>query len=535
MSAEVLEQVANSIDQGSSETTDQVIKLAILAVGGQGGGVLTNWIVNVAERNGFVAQSTSVPGVAQRTGATVYYIEMCPVTDQEPVLALMPSPGDVDIVVAAEAMEAGRAVTRGFVTPDRTTLIASSHRMHAVSEKVVPGDGIVSSERVINSVGKAAKSITCHDLAAVADKHRSHISASLLGALAGTNCLPFKREQFEETIRASGRGVEASLKAFGDAYDLAAGKTVVEDNQPQKLEPQLDQNLIVPSKMQRQWQALLQQLATLPEPSQEMARLGLEKVVDYQDLDYGQEYLDRLAAAVEQDTQNGGAERSFEFTTTLAKYLANAMCYDDVIRVADLKTRSTRFERVRKDLAVDEEAVVKITEYMHPRAEEIVGMMPSSFGRYIERSKWLYSYVEARCRKGRRWRSDAFGPFLILYMLGGMRRWRRKLLRHEHEVKHLESWLGSAIGSLSRDYGTAVATLKARRLIKGYSDTHARGLSKFDRVMSGIALVEGRRDAAEWADRLIAAALSDAKSDALDGTIETIRSFVELPTTSGAA
>jgi indolepyruvate ferredoxin oxidoreductase beta subunit len=46
----------------------------------------------------------------------------------------MPSPGDVDIVLAAELMEAGRAIQRGLVTPDRTTLITSTHRTLAVIE-----------------------------------------------------------------------------------------------------------------------------------------------------------------------------------------------------------------------------------------------------------------------------------------------------------------------------------------------------------------------------------------------------------------
>ena len=125
----------------------KLIKLAVLAVGEQGGGVITDWIVELAERNGWYAQSTSVPGVAQRTGATIYYIEMVPDRGGTPVLSLMPAPGDVDIVLAAELMEAGRAMQRGFVTPDRTTLIASSHRTLAVSEKIVPGTGIAEPAR----------------------------------------------------------------------------------------------------------------------------------------------------------------------------------------------------------------------------------------------------------------------------------------------------------------------------------------------------------------------------------------------------
>src|SRR5262249_38718795 len=83
----------------------RVISIAILAMGGEGGGVLADWIVDLAEHAGYSAQTTSVPGVAQRTGATIYYVEIFPDTfaktaGKSPVLALMPVPGEVDIVIA---------------------------------------------------------------------------------------------------------------------------------------------------------------------------------------------------------------------------------------------------------------------------------------------------------------------------------------------------------------------------------------------------------------------------------------------------
>src|SRR6476469_2270409 len=107
--------------------------IAVLAMGGQGGGVLVDWIVALAESQDWVAQSTSVPGVAQRTGATIYYLELLlGRPGVHPTLSLMPTPGDVDVVLAAELMEAGRSVLRGLVMPDRTTLIASTHRSFAV-------------------------------------------------------------------------------------------------------------------------------------------------------------------------------------------------------------------------------------------------------------------------------------------------------------------------------------------------------------------------------------------------------------------
>ena len=63
--------------------TDRPIKLTIAALGGQGGGVLADWLIEIAEAEDYIAQSTSVPGVAQRTGATTYYIEVFPVSVAE--------------------------------------------------------------------------------------------------------------------------------------------------------------------------------------------------------------------------------------------------------------------------------------------------------------------------------------------------------------------------------------------------------------------------------------------------------------------
>ncbi len=193
--------------------TSKPLSIAVLAMGGQGGGVLVDWIVALAESQGWAAQSTSVPGVAQRTGATVYFIETLPLPQGapaglRPVLSLMVVPGEVDIVIGAELMEAGRAIQRGLVTPDRTTLIASSHRSYAVAEKQTPGDGIGDAEKVYAAALAAAKRFVAFDMAALAEDSGSVISAVLFGALAGAKALPFLREAFEATIRAAGVGVE---------------------------------------------------------------------------------------------------------------------------------------------------------------------------------------------------------------------------------------------------------------------------------------------------------------------------------------
>ncbi|MCZ4282558.1 indolepyruvate oxidoreductase subunit beta family protein [Kiloniella laminariae] len=497
-----------------------LIKLAVMAVGGQGGGVLTSWIEAVAQANGYAVQATSVAGVAQRTGATIYYIEMAPDGERAPVFSLAPAAGDVDILIAAEMIEAGRAILRGFVTPDRTTLITSTHRSLAVSEKMVPGDGTVDSRDVRVAAEAAAQRLIMFDMEKVAVDSGSVISSSLFGALAGSGALPFARETFEEAIRASGKGVETSLAAFGQAFSVASNpetpaETVVAAGS-KKYRVQGSEKLL------QNWHLLLRRIQEFPTEVQEITTAGLHKVVDFQDLDYGQSYLDRLDRVLGKDHAHEG----FRLTREAAKYIANAMAYDDVIRVADLKTRGNRFQRVRGEMGVSSEALMKITEFMHPRAEELVGLLPVRWGRKIEAQKSWMERIEHYFCKGRRLRTDSFFAFALLYLLGGLRGWRLRSLRHATEIEHMERWLSVSLGYLDQNYALAVEVLRCRRIVKGYSDTHARGLSKFDRVLEGIALVSARKDSADWASRLREAALKDEKGEALDGALKTIRSFV---------
>jgi indolepyruvate ferredoxin oxidoreductase, beta subunit len=510
------------------EQDDAIIKLAVLAVGGQGGGVLADWIVDVAERNGYLAQSTSVAGVAQRTGATIYYIEMCRDSGRRPVFALSPSQGDVDILIAAELMEAGRAIMRGFVTPDRTTLIASSHRIAAVSEKIEPGDGRASSDKVRVAAEAASKNFVAFDMEKIALDAGSVISASLLGALAGSGALPFARETYEAAVGASERGVKQSLAAFAGAYDRARGATAAPASlsaAPESKAQAAPAPAAVsgPEPLVREWQALKAKVEQYPEAVRDMAGRGLRKVVDFQDLAYGREYLDRLDRAVALDD----AAHGYALSAAAAKHLANAMCYDDVIRVADLKTRSSRGVRVRREVGVAGEAVLHVTEYFHPRIEEFCGTMPVGLGRYIEARPKLAAFLDRRLNRGRRIRTDGVFGFALLWAIGGLRRWRRRLLRHQVETEHLERWYRLALDNVAADHALGIEILNCRRLIKGYSDTHARASSKFDRVLSALPILKGRSDAADWLRRLREAALKDEKGDTLDGALKTVASLDE--------
>lgn len=499
--------------------SDKAIGIAILAMGGQGGGVLADWIVALAESQNWVAQSTSVPGVAQRTGATIYYVEMMPARDgHPPVLSLMPTPGDVDVVLAAEFMEAGRSVLRGLVTPDRTTLIASTHRSYAVGEKEKPGDGTGDPITVLDASGVAARRSIVFDMQKLAEDNGSVISAAMFGALCGAGVLPFDRTAFEAAIKAGGKGVEASLRTFGAAFARARG------GRPDPVERSPRKDLPMPPTAvgKSALDGLLARIHAFPEPLRPMLYAGVRRVVDFQDPAYGGEYLARMERLLVLDRAAGGEKHGLAFTEASAKYLAGAMAYDDVIRVADLKTRASRFDRVRKEVAATDEQLVYTTEYMHPRMEEVVGTMPVRLARFIERRPRLFAALDRRINKGRRVRTGTIGWFLTLYVLAGMRPFRRSLMRHEREMEHIAKWLDAAEELLTVNYDLAVEVIGCRRLVKGYSDTHARGQSKFDRVLATLPALRERSDGAQWLKRLRQAALLDEEGKALDGAIKTV-------------
>jgi len=454
------------------------IKIAILAMGGEGGGVLADWIVDMGEANGYVAQTTSVPGVAQRTGATIYYVELFPQAQADadggkPVLALMPLPGDVDVVLASELMEAGRAVQRGLVTNDRTTLIASTHRVYSIAEKSAMGDGRVDSNELLAHAERAAKRFIRFDMAQAAEASGSVISAVLFGALCGAGVLPFSRAQFEATIERGGVGVKPSLKAFGAAFARAQGETEPPAPAPQTPAPQPRHPAVraLVDRVQRDFPADVQQVLLE----------GVRRLIDYQDVAYADLYLDRSAAVAALPANDGG-----KLLRETARHLALWMSYEDTARVAALKTRATRFERVRGEARVQQGQVLAINEFMHPRLQEICETLPAGFGRWLMNSTGPRKLVERLTRKGRVIQTSSLRGYLMLRTVAGMKRWRRSTIRYADENRRIEEWLRRIAETAARNPELAVEVAQCQRLVKGYSDTHERGLRNYDTVMAAL-------------------------------------------------
>ena len=475
-----------------------------MALGGQGGGVMADWTVRAAELAGFRAQYTSVQGVAQRTGATIYYIELFPEAEiaargQEPVLALMPVPGDVDVVVASELMEAGRAVMRGFVSPERTTLIGSTHRVFAIAEKIAMADGRADGGAVHEAAQARAKRWIGFDMEATAREGGSVISAVMFGALAGSGALPIPRDVFEAVIRESGKAVAANLATFALGFDRAAGIGVAAAPVAAEVAARPEPPAAV--------KPLLARIeAELPFIAREFATEGLRRTIDFQDLAYGALYLDRLQLAAAWDAAHGGIARRHELIRELARHLALWMTFDDTFRVADLKTRSSRFERFRAEVNAAPDQIVSVTEFMHPRLQEVADSLPAGLGRWAARQAWLGRWFA----KGRKVQTSSLRGFLMLSVLATGRRWRRSTLRFQREDAAIEAWLKRVRELAASDYAAAVELVRCQKLIRGYGETHERGARNFGLIVAALDGASGAGLAARIR-RLREAALADEK------------------------
>ncbi len=439
------------------------INIVAAALGGQGGAVFTNWLIDVAEANGWRAQTTSLAGVAQRTGATIYYIELIPRVDApsaDPVLSLFPSPGDIDIAICSEIAEAGRMLQRGFISRDKTALITSSNRVYSITEKIDLADGTIEPAVLLDLCKAYAKDLVAFDMQSVADEHKSVISSVMLGALAGSASLPFSKQSFVDAITASGKGVDASLAAFNAGFENAQAGDV------QIFEPQTGSSVPLAALDDNRF---ADPIARLPASVRDIAVHGVNKLCDYQDAEYAKDYIDQLQSICELDD----GTNDHELTELTARYLALWMSFEDVPRVAQLKLRESRMDDIREEVGADPANIMYVTEYFKPRPEEMCAIMPARIGAKVLASKAGYKLLSA-FSGGKKLRTNTISIHLALKLLSALRRFRRGSLGYQHERAMINSWLDAIKSAAKRDVNVAIEIAKCGRLVKGYGATRHR-------------------------------------------------------------
>ncbi len=493
--------------------SSQPITILVCALGGEGGGVLSEWLFAAATFAGHSAQSTSIPGVAQRTGATTYYIEVFPIPDaslagRKPVFCLNPVPGAIDLLVSSELLETVRQVGQGMASAERTTIVSSSARALTVAEKMQMGDGRLDDAPLLAALQQHGRQVEVLDLAELAREAGTVVSAVLLGAIAASGVLPMPRPAYEQAIRAGGKGVEASLRGFAAAFAAVQARHVVEAASA----PRAAAVPVLPPAL----------ASAFPAAVHTFLALGHAKLVDYQDEAYAALYVERLARvlAAEREADPAGAN-GFAATREAARWLALWMAFDDIVQVAALKLRRSRADRVRREVAAREDEIVKVFDHFKPGVPEFAALLPAPLAQRL--TAW----------DGRR-QARGLAPWALPLKLGthgvrgalalrfvaSLKGQRRRGSRFAVEQALIECWLAALERGLREDAALGVEIADCGRLIKGYGSTNERGKHNLLHVIDHLA--EGERPAAERAAAIRAAreaALADEGGLALDRTL----------------
>ncbi len=458
----------------------QPLTVLIAALGGQGGGVLTDWIAHAARAQDLTVQATSTPGVSQRTGATTYYLEIAATPAPgatPPVLGLTPMPGRVDILVCSEMLEAARMLERGLCTPSRTTLIASTHRVYTTREKITGGDGRFDSQRITEAAHALSRRAVLFDMEAVRMRHRAAISAVLFGALAGSGALGVSRDACEAAIRSAGIGVAESLAAFDAAWQIASAEyRSAAGAEPPSAAAATPIEAALPSQVATR-------IATLPATVAEIARIGAAQVFAYQNFAYATRYVDRVERIARAEAGHPHPTAPHAVAREAARHLALWMCYPDVIQVASRKARTERLARIRREVRASDTDVVRVYDLFKPSSEEIAAVLPRRIGLWLERRAAARS-TRSDTGKGLTLQTSSVAGALALRLAAALRPLRPRSLRFAREQQAIEEWLAQlehSLGETSHDAALALAQLP--RLLEGYGETHRAGREKFERLV----------------------------------------------------
>ena len=468
------DRVSSRLSASLTSMSERPITLLIAAMGGEGGGVFTDWIVKAAEHAGLLVQSTSIPGVAQRTGATTYYVEIfpLPIADlkgRQPVFSLYPGAGDVDLMIATELLEAARAARNGYVSPDRTTLIASPHRVFTIDERTAMGDGRLDPAELRKALQEMSKLCLLHDFFAAAETSGSPINAVLLGALFSSAVLPIEKKSFVAAIEKGGKAVKSNLAGFeagivlssrGDQPELLTN-SAPEENVPESL-------------------PFLQKIPLKYTGLRDVTILGIERLMQYQGRKYCRKYLDRVERVLEVD---GSQDK--HVTTEFARELALWMSYEDVIRVAQIKSSASRMQNIRSEIKAPSGVPVKISEFLKPGIEELCSLLPRFMAAPLLRTCRKNGLIR-RLNIGISLRTTTISGFLILWLLSRVKFLRPIGSRYWEEQERIDEWVGDVRRAARIDSDLAESVVELARLIKGYGETHHRGVQNYMRIRQGL-------------------------------------------------
>ncbi|MCP4424159.1 MAG: indolepyruvate oxidoreductase subunit beta family protein, partial [Chloroflexi bacterium] len=457
---------------GGFMSGERPLTILLSALGGQGGGVLTYWLVEAAHLAGYPAQATSIPGVAQRTGATTYYFELFPLKNPpaDPIFCLFPSAGDVDLIASLEPAEAGRALQQGYVTSE-TTVISSTKRVYSVSEKSVAGDGTVDVQPLLEAMTNTSKRLIQIQPEVASGRQ---LNAAMFGAIIGSGVLPLTAVEGRAAIESRGLAVEANLAGFEVGLELVARKGT--QSADVLFHPTTDKYGDSQRKSGERFElppdSFGRDLEGVPEGIRPLIGHAITQLVDYQNEAYARQYLERMAPVLAADSAN----ENYRLAAAVAKRLAAWMSYEDVVRVAQLKTRPGRLTEIREDLGAAAHEPVAVQDFLSPGRDELTGVLPSWMTRLLPKSNGKNEQYGSSFHVT--WPTSTPWGYGGLKFLAALRRIRPFTEMFTREQEGIDGWLTAVNQTIPHNYQLATQVAELAILARGYGDIRARGLAQ---------------------------------------------------------
>ena len=330
----------------------------------------------------------------------------------------------------------------------------------------------------------------------------------LLGALAGSGRLPIPDAAFEAAIRHAGKSVDTNLAAFAFGRGHARGELeqAVREHRKRQAAAQGVEDLI--ERARRAYPAM----------SLDMVEEGIRRLATYQDRRYATLYLDRLDAV--------NALGSAELLRETARHLAVRMSFEDVIRVAQAKTSAERFLRVRTEVRAKPPSRWRSPSISSPASRRSPpccrpAWRGASLAGPSGPAGWARSISPCMCARPRSWASPACACWPAC--AGGG---RIPIAMPRSRPRSSAGWRRfRAAAPLGVDLAREIA--ECARLIKGYGDTHKRGLGNYRRITDEVIApaLAGRMTARAAADAVAnarVAALADPDGETLSRTLAAI-------------
>lgn len=467
--------------------------MLIAALGGQGGGVLADWLVAAARIEKLQAQATSIPGVAQRTGATTYYFEVYPQKDLagRPVFSIFPASGAIDLMVSFEPMEAARALSAGYIS-QATAVITARERIYSTYEKLKPGNGVTAVQPVFDALANIAGKLRVVEMRQAAHKANCHPNAVMFGAMVASGVLPMGADSCREAISHSGVAVENNLAGFRAGMELAHQET------GEGVEAEVAYYAVP--------QEFASEVDKLPKTMQQLVGHAATQLLDYQDAGYVAHYFEILNRVVAED----GGDRDYRLSHIVAQRLAAWMSFEDIIRVAQLKTRPGRLSRIRNELGITADMPLIVDDYLKPGREELRGILPKSLG------KWVAPAGGDGKDGGLTLKINTAGPigWGLMRFLSKLKGWRPHSIRFAEEMTMITRWIDVVVETTRDDYQLACQMAELAVWARGYGDTRKRGFSQLDKLLGDFHR-QVKTDKARFAT-MVAASLAAAGSDRIE-------------------